>query len=96
MSHTATVENKRLGHALTIVKAQQETKRLPTVLTNSAKGGYQKRGRPLYGPDYVAKADDNLPAPEAVEICKIAKGGDFTHSHSTTATPYQKDLYRHF
>ncbi len=39
VSHTATVEDKRLGHALTIVKAQQVTKRLPTVLTNSAKGG---------------------------------------------------------
>ncbi len=89
VSHTAIVENKRLGHALAIVKAQQEIKRLPTVLSNSSKAGYKKRGRQLYGPDYV----ENLPTPEAVEICKIAKSGDFTHSHSTTATTYQKELY---
>ncbi len=61
VSYTATVENKRLGHALTIVKAHQETKRLPTVRTNSDKGGYKKRGRQLYGPDYVAKAEANSP-----------------------------------
>ncbi|RXH54233.1 putative insertion sequence transposase protein [Granulicella sibirica] len=82
VSHTATIENKRLSHALTIVRAQQELKRPTTVLTSSAKGGYMKRGRKLYGPDYVEKP----PAPKAVEICKIAKCGDFTHSHSTTAT----------
>lgn len=84
VSHTATVENKRLGHALSIIKTLQEIKRLPNVLTNSAKGGYQKRGRQLYGPDYV----ENLPSPKAVEICKIAKSDDFTHSHSITATTY--------
>ena len=81
-SHTATVENKRLGHALRIVKAQQELKHVPKVMTNSDKGGYQKRPRQLYGPDYKEKTH----APKAVEICKIANSGDFTHSHSTTAT----------
>ena len=52
VSHTAVVENKRLGHALAVVKAQQEVKRMPTVMTNSAKGGYKKRPRQVYGPDY--------------------------------------------
>ena len=82
VSHTATVANKRLGHALTIVKAQQEIKRLPTVLTNSDEGGYKKRGRQFYGPDYV----EDLPAPETVGMCEMAKSGDLTHSHSTTTT----------
>ena len=45
VSHTAVVENKRLGHALAVVKAQQDVKRMPTVMTNSAKGGYKKRLR---------------------------------------------------
>jgi transposase len=64
VSHTATVENKRLGHALKIVKAQQEIKRSPEVMTNSAKGGYKKHPRQLYGPDYK----ETLAAPEAVEM----------------------------
>ena len=64
VSHTATVENKRLGHALKIVKAQQEIKRSPEVMTNSAKGGYKKHPRQLYGPDYKYK----LAAPQAVEM----------------------------
>ena len=59
VSHTAVIENKRLGHALSIVKAQQDLKRETKVLTNSEKTGYKKRPRNLYGPAYketVAKA----------------------------------------
>ena len=59
VSHTAVIENKRLGHALSIVKAQQDLKRETKVLTNSEKTGYRKRPRNLYGPDHketVAKA----------------------------------------
>jgi hypothetical protein len=52
VSHTAVIENKRLGHALSLVKAQQNIRQQPKVKTNSEKGGYQKRGRQLYGPDY--------------------------------------------
>ncbi len=43
VSHTAIVENKRLSHALATVKAQQDIKHMPTVMTNSTKGGYKKR-----------------------------------------------------
>jgi hypothetical protein len=57
------VENKRLGHALKIVKAQQEIQRSPEVMTNSTKGGYKKHPRQVYGPDYREK----LAVPEAVE-----------------------------
>ena len=64
VSHTAIVENKRLSHALTIVKAQQDFKRETKVLTNSQKTGYQKRPRQVYGPDYVEKPL----APKAVEM----------------------------
>jgi hypothetical protein len=53
VSHTAIVENKRLGHALALVKAQQTIHFEAKVKTNSEKGGYKKRGRPIYGPDYV-------------------------------------------
>ena len=52
VSHTAIVENKRLSHALAMVKAQQDIKHLPTVMTNSTKNGYKKRPRQIYGPDY--------------------------------------------
>jgi len=64
VSHTAVVENKRLGHALAVVKAQQDVKHQPKIRTNSEKLGYQKRGRQLYGPDYKAK----IVAPPAVEM----------------------------
>jgi len=45
VSHTAIIENKRLGHALAIIKAQQDLKYVPKVKTNSQKIGYQKRER---------------------------------------------------
>ena len=52
------------GHALAVVKAQQDVKHQPKIRTNSEKLGYQKRGRQLYGPDYKAK----IVAPTAVEM----------------------------
>jgi hypothetical protein len=55
VSHTAIVENKRLRHALATVKAQQDIKRLPEIMTNSDKNGYKKRPRQVYGPDYKEK-----------------------------------------
>ena len=64
VSHTAIVENKRLSHALATVKAQQDIKRLPKVMTNSDKGGYKKRPRQVYGPDYKEK----MSAAAAVEM----------------------------
>jgi hypothetical protein len=33
VSHTAIVENKRLGHALAFIKAQQDPKHVPKVKT---------------------------------------------------------------
>src|ERR1700737_562168 len=50
VSHTAIVENKRLSHALALIKAQQDVKYQPQVKTNGEKIGYQKRGRKSYGP----------------------------------------------
>jgi transposase len=64
VSHTAVVDNKRLGHALTVVKAQQDIKHMPKVMTNSDKVGYKKRGRQLYGPDY----EEKTAVPPAVEM----------------------------
>ena len=55
VSHTAIVENKRLGHTLALIKAQQDSHFEAKVKTNSEKGEYQKRGRQIYGPDYVPK-----------------------------------------
>jgi len=45
VSHTAIIENKRLGHALAIIKAQRDLKHVPKLKTNSEKIGYQKRAR---------------------------------------------------
>ena len=55
VSHTAIVENKRLSHALTLVKAQQDLKQATKVMTNSEKTGYKKNPRAIYGPDFVEK-----------------------------------------
>jgi hypothetical protein len=49
VSHTAIVENKRLSHAPSSVKAQQEVKREPKVQTNSEKIGDKKNPHQLYG-----------------------------------------------
>ena len=51
VNHTAIVENKRLGHALAMVKAQQDLKYAPKVMTNSEKTGYKKNADELYGPE---------------------------------------------
>jgi transposase len=64
VSQTAIVENKRLSHALALVKAQQDLRRQPKVLTNSEKTAYQKRPRQLYGPDFI----ENALAPKTVEM----------------------------
>ena len=80
VTHTAIVENKRLGHALAIVKAQQDRKLEAKVLTNSEKTGYKKRPRRTYGPDY----EQNEAAPAAVEMWKSPNNGDYTHPHRTT------------
>jgi len=65
VSHTAIVENKRLGHALFLIKAQQDVKHEPRVQTNSDKRGYRKRPRKLYGPEY--EQPNSTPA-ETVEM----------------------------
>ena len=64
VTQTAIVENKRLGHALSLVKVQQELKRETKVLTNSQKGGYKKRPRLVYGPNFIEKPL----APKTVEM----------------------------
>jgi transposase len=64
ISHTAVVENKRLSHALTIIKAQQDLKNEPKIKTNSEKIGYKKNPRQLYGANYKAK----IAAAPAVEM----------------------------
>src|SRR5580698_589523 len=69
VSYTAIVENKRLGHALALVKAQQDSHFEAKVKTNSEKGQYQKRGRQIYGPDYVPK----IPAKATTVAEAIAK-----------------------
>jgi len=55
ISHTAIVENKRLGHALAIVKAQQDLKPVTKVMNNREKTGYKKSPRRVYGPDFEPK-----------------------------------------
>jgi hypothetical protein len=50
VSHTAIVENKRLGHALAIVKAQQDLRLATKVMTNSEKTGYKKRMKTMNEP----------------------------------------------
>jgi len=69
VSHTAIVENKRLGHTLALIKAQQDSHFEAKVKTNSEKGQYQKRGRQIYGPDYVPK----IPAEAAAVAEPTAK-----------------------
>jgi hypothetical protein len=43
------VENKRLGQALSVIKAQQDLKHVPKVMTNSENIAYKKRPKSVYG-----------------------------------------------
>jgi hypothetical protein len=65
VSHTAIVENKRLGHALALVKAQQDLKQTTKVMTSSEKNGYRKRPRKVCG---SAETLNSQPAQKAVEM----------------------------
>ena len=53
----AIVENKRLRHALAVVKAKQEHRLDVKIMTNSEKVAYKKRPRPIYGPDFEVTID---------------------------------------
>ncbi len=57
VSHAAVVENKRLGHALAIVKAQQDLRLTTKVMTNSEKTGYKKRPRRLSGAVFAERSE---------------------------------------
>ena len=56
----AIVENKRLGHALSLIKSQQDQRPVPKVRTNSEKNGYTKRPS--------RSAEISAPPAEAVEM----------------------------
>jgi len=55
ISPAAIVENKRLRHALSVVKTQQDWRLAVKVMTNSEKIGYKKQARRIYGSDFDSK-----------------------------------------
>jgi hypothetical protein len=65
VNHTAIVENKRLGHALALVKAAQDLKYVPRVMTSSEKNGYRKTPRRVYGSEEMLKANASQTVPTA-------------------------------
>jgi transposase len=65
VNHTAIVENKRLGHALALVKAAQDLKYAPKVMTNSEKTRYRKRPRKVNGSEEMLNLQ---PMQNAVEM----------------------------
>jgi transposase len=68
VSHAAIVENKRLGHVLATIKAQQDIKYTPKVMTGSEKAGYRKRPSRVYGiPEEITATTKKLRYP-AVEM----------------------------
>jgi hypothetical protein len=62
VNHTAIVENKRLGHALALVKAQQDLRLATRVMTNSEKGRYLKRPCKTYKQQMAIEAALEMPA----------------------------------
>ena len=50
VTHTAIVENKRLGEVLAFIKSQQDLRPPPRPKTNSERIGYRKKGRASPGP----------------------------------------------
>lgn len=68
VSHTAIVENKQLGYALAIVKAQQDLRLATKVMTNSEKTGYKKRGRKAFEPTVATGSHSGTDVQHAVSI----------------------------
>ena len=60
VSPAAIVENKRLRHALSVVKTQQDRRLAVNVMTNSEKIGYKKQPRRIYGSDFDSKTPDAI------------------------------------
>ncbi|HEY6412969.1 MAG TPA: hypothetical protein VIX42_04745 [Edaphobacter sp.] len=60
VSPSAIVENKRLRHALSVVKTQQDRRLAVKVMTNSEKIGYKKQARRIYGADFDSKTPDAI------------------------------------
>jgi transposase len=60
VSPAAIVENKRLRHALSVVKTQQDRRLAVKVMTNSEKIGYKKQPRRIYGSDFDSKTPDAI------------------------------------
>jgi hypothetical protein len=85
VSHTAIVENKRVGHALSIIKAHQDIKRIQKVMTNSEKDRYKKRPRKVYGPTEIEI--DSAFAKTAVEMTVWRKAWN-----DETAPPFPQTL----
>ena|GEM_PF-1510555 len=86
VSHTAIVENKRLRHALATVKAQQDIKRLPKIMTNSEKIGYKRRPRQVYGPDTLLDGCARY-APRCRWRCRPASRSSSPVSYSCHVMP---------
>ena len=62
VSHTAIVENKRLGAALALIKAQQDARLPPPrVKTNSEAGGYRRTGRKPGRRSFLAPKPEPVP-----------------------------------
>ena len=65
VSPAAIVENKRLRHALSVVKTQQDRRLAVNVMTNNEKIGYKKQPRRIYGSDF----DSKKPAAVEMTVC---------------------------
>jgi hypothetical protein len=62
VNHTAIIENKRLGHALALVKAQQDMRLTTRVMTDSEKTGYRKMPRKIDKQQMAIEAALEMPA----------------------------------
>ena len=60
VSHTAIVENKRLGHALSLIKAQQDSHFEVKIKTNSEKGDIRNVGGRYTGLTMFPKSPPSL------------------------------------
>jgi hypothetical protein len=57
VSSAVIVENKRLRHALSIVKIQQDRRPAVKIMINSEKIGYKKHPYRVYGTEYEVQSE---------------------------------------
>jgi hypothetical protein len=79
VSHTAIVEHKRLRHARSIIKTQQDSELLQAVTTNTEKSAIKRRTKTVYGlPETTDELANGTKSRATAKLMKRVEWSEFT------------------